>query len=125
MQRYLVGLECLRCGTERRHTVTYLGSVLASATCTVCGETLRPRTDVLVADYVRDFEHRLARKPGRMFDEARRHPVSFVFHYLPRGLVKKPREVFAEWETLLRLNAAAAREPGAPDRAAEPTSAAR
>jgi hypothetical protein len=125
MQRYLVGLQCVRCGTERRHTVTYLGNVLASATCTVCGETLRPRTDTLIANYVRDFEHRLARKPGRMLDEARRHPVSFVLNYLPRGLVSKPREVFAEWEALLRLNAAKADAAPSEDRTAEPAPAGR
>ncbi len=110
MQRYLVALQCVPCRTERLHNMTYLGNVLASATCTVCGETLRPRPDVLVANYVRDFEHRLARKPGRMLTEARRHPLSFVLHYLPRGLVSKPREVLAEWETLVRINQDAGRE---------------
>ena len=110
MQRYLVALQCVPCRTERLHNMTYLGNVLASATCTACGETFRPRPDVLVANYVRDFEHRLARKPGRMLTEARRHPLSFVLHYLPRGLVSKPREVLAEWETLVRINQDAGRE---------------
>lgn len=104
MQRYLVALECPRCRTERAHAVTYLGSVFASSMCTVCGETVRPRPDILVAEYVRDFEHRLIRKPGRMLHQARRHPIFFMFHYLPRGLVSKPREVLAEWETLARGN---------------------
>ena len=104
MQRYLVALKCLPCGTERPHTVTYLGNVFASAVCSVCGETVRPRPDVLVAEYVRDFEHRLIRKPGRMLGHARRHPIFFMLHYLPRGLVSKPREVLAEWETLARVN---------------------
>ena len=75
MQRYLTGLRCTRCRTERPHTVTYLGNVFASATCTVCGETFRPRADVLIADYVRDFEHRIARKPGRMLDRGPPAPV--------------------------------------------------
>jgi hypothetical protein len=115
VQRYLFTLECVPCRREREHFVTYLGSVLASATCSVCGETLRPRLEILVADYVRDFEHRLIRKPGRMLTRARRHPLSFVFSYLPRGLVCKPREVLAEWETLVRLNQAAGRGPAAPE----------
>ena len=106
MQRYLVALQCLPCRTERAHAVTYLGNVFASATCTVCEETVRPRTEVLIADYVRDFELRLVRKPGRMLDRARRHPVTFMLSYLPHGLVSKPREVLQEWETLVRLNAA-------------------
>ena len=106
MQRYLVGLECLPCRTERPHAVTYLGNVFASAACTVCGETTRPRTDVLIAEYVRDFELRLVRKPGRMLTHARRNPVTFVLHYLPRGLVSKPREVLQELETLARRYAA-------------------
>ena len=104
MQRYLVVLECPRCRTQRPHALTYLGSVFASSVCTVCGETVRPRPDILVAEYVRDFEHRLIRKPGRMLHHARRHPVFFMLHYLPRGLVSKPREVLAEWETLARAN---------------------
>ena len=104
MQRYLVALQCLPCRTERPHAVTYLGSVFASAVCTVCGTTVRPRPDVLIAEYVRDFEHRLIRKPGRMLGHARRHPIFFMFHYLPRGLVSKPREVFEEWEALARVN---------------------
>ena len=110
MQRYLVALECPVCGTERPHAVTYLGSVFASAVCTVCGEAVRPRPDVLVAEYVRDFEHRLIRKPGRMLGHARRHPIFFMLHYLPRGLMSKPREVLAEWETLARTQRPAAEQ---------------
>jgi len=49
-----------------------------------------------------------------MLDEARHHPLSFVLHYLPRGLVSKPREVLAEWETLVRMNHAAGRAHTAP-----------
>ena len=41
MQRHLVVLSCASCGTQRLHSVTYLGSVFASATCTVCGGRLR------------------------------------------------------------------------------------
>ncbi len=114
MQRYVTALRCTRCRTERPHTVTYLGNVFASATCTACGETFRPRAEVLIADYVRDFEHRLARKPGRMLNQARRDPFFFVFHYLPRGLVSKPREVFEEWEVLARTNQEAAHPPRRP-----------
>ena len=33
-----------------------------------------------------------------------------MLHYLPRGLVSKPREVLAEWETLVRMNQDAGRE---------------
>ena len=112
MQRYLASLRCARCATERPHTVTYLGNVFASATCAVCEETFRPRADVLIADYVRDFEHRIARKPGRMLNHARRHPLFFVFHYLPRGLVSKPREVLQEWEVLARTNQADPKQVG-------------
>jgi hypothetical protein len=120
VQRYLVALQCISCGTERLHAITYLGSIFASATCAVCGETFRPRTDVLVANYVRDFEHRLVRKPVRMLHEARRHPVSFVFHYLPRGLVRKPREVFEEWEALVRLSGPRQRGSSSPERTSDP-----
>lgn len=119
MQKYLVALRCIPCDVERPHRVTYLGNVLASVTCGVCGETLRPPVEILVADYVRDFELRLIRKPGRMVTHARRHPLSFMFSYLPRGLVCKPREVLEEWETLVRLNQAAGRVAG--DKQAEGT----
>jgi hypothetical protein len=106
VQRYLTSLRCTRCEVERPHAVTYLGNVFASATCTVCAETFRPRAELLIADYVRDFEHRIARKPGRMLNQARRSPFFFVFHYLPRGLVSKPREVLQELEVLARSNQA-------------------
>lgn len=102
MQHYVVDLECTRCRTERRHFLTYLGNVFASAVCTCCGETFRPPSEVLIAEYVRDFERRLIRKPGRMLGHARAHPLIFMFSYLPRGLVCKPREVLAEWGTLAR-----------------------
>jgi hypothetical protein len=126
VQRYLVALHCIPCQTERLHNVTYLGSVFASATCTVCGETLRPRLDTLVTDYVRDFQHRLARKPSRMLDVARRRPLAFMFHYLPRGLVTKPREVLEEWETLVRMNTSSARGTAeASAKEAKPTSVTR
>jgi len=125
MQRYLVALQCIPCGTERLHRVTYLGNVFASAICTVCGETVRPRPDVLVANYVHDFELRLVRKPGRMLTHARRHPLSFVFHYLPRGLVNTPREVFEEWEALARLNASPGRGRACEQESGKPTSLAR
>ena len=52
MQRYLTGLRCTHCRTERPHAVTYLGNVFASATCTVCGETFRPRTEVLILSLI-------------------------------------------------------------------------
>ena len=113
MQRYLTTLRCARCRADHPHTVTYLGTVFASATCTVCQETFRPRADALIADYVRDFEHRLARKPGRMLNQARRHPFFFVFHYLPRGLVNKPFEVLRELE-VLRANQAEPPVPSGP-----------
>ena len=106
MQRYLVDLQCVPCRTERLHNLTYLGNVFASAVCTACGETCRPSSEALIASYVRDFERRLVRKPGRMLHRARQHPLSFVFSYLPRGLVSKPREVFKEWETLARARKA-------------------
>jgi hypothetical protein len=86
---------------------------------------VRPRPDVLVASYVHDFEQRLARKPGRMITNARRNPVSFIFHYLPRGLVNKPREVFEEWETLAHLSMAARRGAANDERAAKPRTVAR
>jgi hypothetical protein len=108
MQRYETNLQCPRCRMERLHTATYLGTVLASVTCSVCGATLRPAADKLLADYARDFELRLLRKPGRMLHHARRHPISFMFHYLPRGLVSKPREVLEEWGTLARTSQATA-----------------
>jgi hypothetical protein len=108
MQRYVTDLQCLRCRTDRLHHVIYLGNVLASVSCSVCGATLRPAQDRLLADYVRDFELRLIRKPGRMLHHARRHPISFMFHYLPRGLVSKPRDILEEWGALARTSQVAA-----------------
>jgi hypothetical protein len=43
-----------------------------------------------------------------------------VLHYLPRGLVSKPREVLAEWETLVRINQDAGREQLPPKKPVSP-----
>jgi hypothetical protein len=52
--------------------------------------------------YLRDLEHRVARKPAKMLHRARTHPAEFVLHYLPRGLWYKPGEVPREWAELSR-----------------------
>ena len=75
---------------------------MASVVCDDCGEALRPRPDVLMAEYVRDFESRLVRKPRRMLSVARQHPLSFVFSYLPRGLISNPGAAREEGEMRAR-----------------------
>jgi hypothetical protein len=111
MQRYVVGLQCLCCGSERAHAVTYLGNIIASITCTRCGTTLGPQPDVLLERYLRDFELRLADKPGRMLRHARQRPVEFLLHYLPLGLIRKPGEILREWEVLARAASARSSRP--------------
>jgi hypothetical protein len=102
MQRFVVLLQCHRCGNERAHAVTYLGTIIASITCSACGSAIGPRPDVLLERYLRDFELRLAGKPGKMLRHARQHPVEFLFHYLPLGLIRKPGEILREWKVLAR-----------------------
>jgi hypothetical protein len=102
MQRFVVLLQCHRCGNERAHAVTYLGTIIASITCSACGSAVGPRPDVLLERYLRDFELRLAGKPGKMLRHARQRPVEFLFHYLPLGLIRKPGEILREWEVLAR-----------------------
>jgi hypothetical protein len=107
MQRYVVALQCRRCRSERAHAVTYLGNVIACIACERCGASLGPRPDVLLERYLRDFGHRLADKPGKMLHHAKRHPVEFLLHYLPLGLIRKPGEIIREWEELARRDAQA------------------
>src|SRR5687768_8725245 len=102
MHRYLVLLQCRNCGIEQVHSVTYIGHVIASIRCSHCSKTCGPVREVLIHQYVRDFEVRLFQKPGKMMHHAKQHPVDFVFHYLPQGLMCKPFDVLGEWEVLAR-----------------------
>src|SRR5919197_619872 len=106
MQRYVVALQCRRCGSERAHAVTYLGNVIACIACSRCGTSLGPRPDDLLERYLRDFELRIAGKPGKMLRHARQRPVEFLVHYLPMGLVRKPVEILREWMVLARATSA-------------------
>jgi hypothetical protein len=103
MQRYNVLLHCLHCQREQPHVATYLGNVVASISCSRCPTAFRTPPELLRKQYLRDFELRLARKPGKMLHHAKKHPVEFLFHYMPRGLVHKPAEVFREWGALNRI----------------------
>lgn len=102
MHRYFVSLQCLKCGVERVHAVAYIGHVIASIRCSHCSQTYEPVREVLFRQYVRDFELRLAQKPGKMLHHAKARPVDFWFHYLPQGLMVKPLEILSEWEVLAR-----------------------
>lgn len=106
MQRYVVALQCIHCGSERAHTVTYLGNIISDIACSRCEATLSPRPDDLLERYVRDLELRLAGKPGKMLRHARQRPVEFLLHYLPMGLVRKPVEILREWKVLARATSA-------------------
>jgi hypothetical protein len=106
MQRYVVSLQCHRCGSERAHAVVYLGTIIACITCSECGTVVAPRPDVLMERYLRDLELRLAGKPGKMLGHARQDPVDFLFHYLPLGLIRKPGEILREWRLLVRASSA-------------------
>ncbi|GAA5128220.1 hypothetical protein [Pseudonocardia adelaidensis] len=117
MQRYVVPLQCRRCGSERAHAVVYLGTIIARVTCSECGEVVAPRPDVLLERYLRDFELRLADKPGKMLRHARTRPVDFLFHYLPLGLIRKPGEILREWTVLVGASSPGpARTPGCAER---------
>jgi hypothetical protein len=104
MQRYVVSLQCHRCGSERAHAVVYLGTIIACITCSECDTVVAPRPDILLERYLRDLEVRLAGKPGKMLRHAKERPVDFVFHYLPLGLIRKPAEIVQEWRLLIRAS---------------------
>lgn len=113
MQRYVVPLQCHRCGSERSHAVVYLGTIIARVTCSECGEVVAPRPDVLLERYLRDLELRLADKPGKMLRHARHRPVDFLFHYLPLGIIRKPGEILREWKLLVGTSSTGpSRTPG-------------
>ena len=108
MQRYNVLLQCMHCQREQPHVAIYLGNVVASISCSRCSTVCQTPPELLRKQYLRDFELRLARKPGKMLHHAKKHPVEFLFHYMPKGLMHKPAEVFREWGALNRIISAAA-----------------
>jgi hypothetical protein len=102
MRRYRVPLHCHHCERSVAHSVDYLGNVIASISCTHCLATLRTPPELLRRQYLRDLELRVARKPAKMLHHAKKHPVDFLFHYMPKGLWHKPGEVLREWAELSR-----------------------
>jgi hypothetical protein len=100
VERYRTLLQCATCRGEQVHEVTYLGTVIACIRCSCCGERVGPAPAVLIDRYVRDFEWRVIRKPGKVLRHAKRHPIEFWLHYLPHGLLHKPGEILKELGTL-------------------------
>jgi hypothetical protein len=96
MDVFLARFECLRCRAQELHSVSYVGNIILSIRCERCGSLTGPPPRTLVSQYVKDLEQRAVRKPGRVLEEAREHPLTFPVRYLLPGLIHKPVELLRE-----------------------------
>jgi hypothetical protein len=91
-------LTCSSCGVEADHELRYTGRLLHS---TECGHVVRHDQRDLYVAYLRDLEHRVTSKPGRLLRAAVREPGAFA-RGLPRAVLRQPAKLAAEVWTLLR-----------------------
>ena len=93
-------LTCSACGQSTEHTLRYTGRLLHSTRCSVCGQVVRHEQRDLYSAYLRDLEHRVFSKPGRLVRAATREPGTFLLG-LPKAVLRQPikiaREIWTVW----------------------------
>lgn len=94
-------LTCVACRLEGPHELVTAGRLLQSTRCLACGHVVRHEQRDLMAAYLRDLEHRVLTKPGRMARRAVREPVTFA-RELPGALLRQPAKFAGELRALLR-----------------------
>ena len=94
-------LTCVACRKEGPHELVTAGRLLQSTRCLACGHVVRHEQRDLMAAYLRDLEHRVLTKPGRMARRAVREPLTFV-RELPGALLRQPAKFASELSALLR-----------------------
>jgi DNA-directed RNA polymerase subunit RPC12/RpoP len=93
-------IMCAQCGRETDHDLVYVGRILATTKCTVCGHEVRHEHKDLVPTYIRDLEHRIVTKPLRMARRARRDRT--FLRSLPAAIMRQPRKIWDDLRTLFK-----------------------
>lgn len=93
-------LECGTCG-EQPHRLTYIHDRLLKITCERCGHSTQMPRDLVLGGYVRDFQGRLGRLPGKVAFGVTHKPVRFMLT-LPVKAVNKVGQVLHEIRQLAR-----------------------
>lgn len=94
-------LFCETCGRVTEHEFHYVGRLLESVRCTVCGAHLELSHRALIPAYATDLEQRLASKPRRMARRAARDPAGFL-RQLPAAILRQPMKFVRELGSLIR-----------------------
>jgi DNA-directed RNA polymerase subunit RPC12/RpoP len=94
-------LQCERCGEVTEHELHYVGRLLESVRCTVCGNRIEMTPRALVPAYLLDLEHRVATKPSRLLRRSRQDPAGFLRGLVP-AIARQPGKFAREVRTLFR-----------------------
>ncbi|MGZ4447325.1 MAG: hypothetical protein ACXVWZ_03790 [Nocardioides sp.] len=94
-------LHCEVCGRVTDHEFHYVGRLLESVRCTVCGTHLELSQRALIPAYATDLEQRLASKPRRVARRIARDPAGYLAQ-LPAAVLRQPAKFLREFRSLLR-----------------------
>lgn len=92
-------LHCAQCDQETLHTLVYAGRLLVSSTCQVCQMQVKHEPGDLRVHYIKDLEHRIVTKPGRLWRRFWAAPLALLWT-LPKKIMQQPRKLWNEVKTL-------------------------
>lgn len=94
-------LHCSHCGLETLHTLIYAGRLLVSTTCQNCQRQVKHDPGDLRVAYIKDLEHRISTKPGRLWKRFWSAPLSIMWNF-PRKSMQQPGKIFGEIKKLFK-----------------------
>lgn len=94
-----VVLSCSNCNRETEHEVHYAGRILAHAKCLACGTVMAQSSNELRKNYIKDLEHRIATKPGRLVRRILSDP-KYLFTGIPKAIADQPKKFLDETREL-------------------------
>lgn len=94
-------LHCAHCDMETLHTVVYAGRLLVSTTCQNCQTQVKHQPGDLRVAYIKDLEHRISTKPGRLWRKFWKSPFSLMWNF-PRKSLQQPGKILSEIKKLFK-----------------------